>query len=223
MINCNLITEQSTAAKKQNGLTKAASSRRGVYTLRKAPMIHEVSQELQRAKLICLHNAEICRVLDEQEKFEVWGLLAQLVDMRLNENRTSLDGLGGFGGTGFGLSLVENLLRYYESLGDVQMLSTMVCVLRDNFTQSLEKKGVKLVPSGRDQTYDLYIRRYADLLYGWGLLTIRAEIMKHLVCPPPNLDVAPWLPNHTKDDEIGTQGVGLVFVCALRMRNRTRY
>jgi hypothetical protein len=176
----------------------------GVYTIRKIPATTEVSRELHRIKQICLHNADVCKSLDEQEKREVWGLLAQLVDMRLNENRASFDGWGGFGGAAFGLSLIENLLRYYESLGDVQMLSTIVCVLRDNRRhQQLDQPRLLLVPSDREEKYDMYIRRYADLLYGWGLLTIRAEVMKHLVRPPIN----------TEDDKEGVPGIGLVFSC----------
>lgn len=151
----------------------------GVFTLPRVPTANVVSLELQHMKDICLHNAEVCKSVDETEKHEVWCLIAQLVDMRLNENSpTRFDGWGRFGGMSFSVSLIENLLRYYESLGDVQMLAAIVCVLRSKHDSGLD--ACKLIPSSRNEKYDIYIRRYADLLYGWGLLTIRAEVLKHL-------------------------------------------
>ena len=41
-----------------------------------------------------------------------------------------------------------------------------------------------LLPAGQDAKYDMYIRKYADLLYEWGLLSLRAELNKHLVRVP---------------------------------------
>ena len=161
---------------------------------------------------MCLRNAEVCKSLGENEKSRVWSLLSQLVDMRLNENRSSFDGWGGFGGAAFGMSMVKNLLRYYESLGDVQMLSTIVCVLRDSRRQS-DKPGLKLIPSGQDEKYDMYMHRYSDLLYGWGLLTIRAELLKNLVRPYLSTELTQRIPGAPEGEHFDVSGIGLLFSC----------
>jgi hypothetical protein len=88
--------------------------------------------------------------------------------------------------------MVANLLRYYEALGDAQMLSTIVCVLQSRPHISGARSRAKpllsqhrgLLPSNQDDKFDTYIRRYADLLFSWGLLTTRAELNKHLASTP---------------------------------------
>jgi hypothetical protein len=182
----------------------------GVFTLPRIPTANVVSLELQHIKEICLHNAQISKSVDEIEKHEVWCLIAQLVDMRLNETSpTRFDGWGQFGGMSFSVSLIDNLLKYYESLGDVQMLASIVCVLRSKHDSGLDAGN--LIPNNREEKYDIYIRRYADLLYGWGLLTIRAEVLKHL-SPPPVHRTRPL--SEALDEVMTTEpSIGLVFSC----------
>ena len=188
-------------------------SKLGVYALRKVAPTSATNKELMEMKEICLHNSQVCSDVGEDEKCRVWQLIAQLVETFLNEKVSSFDGRGGFGGAVFGMALVENFLRYYESLGDVQMLSTIVCVLRDKRHQQPEGLSFKLVPPGQDEKYDMYIRRYSDLLYGWGQLTTRAEVLKHLVNPTPNADMTPWLPGQPEEEEGMAGGIGLLFSC----------
>lgn len=163
-------------------------------------------------KDICLHNAEICKSVNEIEKHEVWCLIAQLVDMRLNENSpTRFDGWGRFGGMSFSVSLIENLLKYYESLGDVQMLASIVCVLRSKHDSGLD--AGKLIPNQREEKYDIYIRRYADLLYGWGLLTIRTEVLKHLSPTSADFKRTRRVSGAFDEDVTSEPLIGLVFSC----------
>ncbi|GAX11681.1 hypothetical protein FisN_7Lh049 [Fistulifera solaris] len=183
----------------------------GVFTLPRVPTANVVSLELQHIKEICLHNAQICKSVDEIEKHEVWCLIAQLVDMRLNEtSRTRFDGWGQSGGMSFSVSLIDNLLKYYESLGDIQMLASIVCVLRSKNDSS--RGAGKLIPNIREEKYDIYIRRYADLLYGWSLLIVRAEVLKHL-SPLPEFHRTRRLPEAFDEDVTFEPTIGLVFLC----------
>jgi hypothetical protein len=72
-----------------------------------------------------------------------------------------------------GRPLVEKLLTVYEKEGDVQTLATIVCVL------DVEHPGSLLQESKRAE-YDRYLRAYAELLYRWGALETRAEVLKRL-------------------------------------------
>lgn len=153
----------------------------GVYTIR-ADTVYD-DEKFARIEEICTCNAEVCRSLGQLAKMETWQLVATIVRNRRKHTGQGFDGWGGVGGGALAVGLLGNLLRYYESLGDVQMLSTLVCVLRSQQQTKSNGKGRDcfLLPEDQDAKYDLYIRRYADLLYGWGLLTIRAELSKHLV------------------------------------------
>jgi hypothetical protein len=155
-------------------------SRIGVYTVC-AEIAHD-NEELGRIEQICSHNAEVCSMLGQLGKMETWLMVAKIVRHRMKNAGKGFDGWGGVEGGALGVGLLGNLLRYYELMGDVQMLSALVCVLRRKHkTTKYEKgRGCILLPRDQDVKYDLYIRRYADLLYGWGLLTTRAELIKHL-------------------------------------------
>jgi len=171
----------------------------GVYTL-KAGSIHDASSKLQDLELaeiqeICLHNAHVSAHFGETGKSQTWELLAKALESGYSTARTAHNSWGGHGGAALSENLVGNIFRYYESLGDVQMLSTMVSVLRSTSGQAAgalasnnNTGGVvpmrcwSLLPAGQDNNkYDNYIRRYAELLYAWGLFLERAELNKHLV------------------------------------------
>lgn len=176
----------------------------GVYTL-KVPEIHPddgMKGSLNEIKRICLHNAAVCADLDH-EKEGVWNLLAQTVDRQLDEAGSQcFNGWGGSGGGALGVELVRNLLKYYEARGDCQMLATMTCVLSGGRRLSLRQAHMTvngsrpyLLPLDQDEKYDMYIRKYADLLYSWGLLTLRAELNKHLIwVPTTNISNGPANP-----------------------------
>lgn len=156
----------------------------GVYTLRKESTNGEngkAVQVLSSIKDICLHNAEVCKSVGKTDKEGVWNLLAQTVDGQIGNKES---GWGGKGGGALGVDLVSSLLRYYECLGDAQMLATMFCVLSGGFRSTSQPGSPKLLPQGQDEKYDAYIRKYAELLYAWGLLSVRAELNKHLLRVP---------------------------------------
>jgi len=159
-----------------------------VYTLR--AVVGTEDEELAKIESRCLHNANVCHELGEHQKKETWNVIAKIVRSKIQRLGQGFDGWGGLGGGALGVGLVSHILHYYEALGDVQMLSTLVCVLRDR-RQTLQygrRRGWFLLPPDQDTRYDGYIRRYADILYGWGLLTIRAELNKHLVRPVPQIE-----------------------------------
>jgi hypothetical protein len=208
----------------------------GVYALRIKVKQEEYKHELQRflvnAKEACYHNAEVCRSLGENEKTDVWEVLADVVQSQL-ENTTCND-YDGWSTTmrngALGRGLVESFLKYYQSSGDVQMLATIVCILRSHIYQNIgtSTNGVgnkveSLLPDD-DAKYDSYIRRYSDLLYGWGLLNIRAELCKHLFQTTMSLPDNFWeksscLVLDEKGDKIlnnknNTPGIAFVFRCA---------
>jgi hypothetical protein len=150
----------------------------GVYTLSVTDEELSEEYELEEIKRICLHNATVCESHGESEKEGSWNLLAQAVDNQLNQQGKMFSGWGGNRGGALGVDLVSNLLRYYESLGDVQMLASVFCVLNGG------RGRPRLLPQEKVEKYDAYIRRYAELLYGWNLLSIRAELNKHLLRIP---------------------------------------
>ena len=107
------------------------------------------------------------------------------------------DEFDGWGGDNDALTtgVVEHILRWYEAKGDYQMLSTILCVLtfgrdrRDlcnNRSDAVDKRYLyQLLPKFDERRYDNYLHRYATLLYGWSILTVRSEISKRLATPIP--------------------------------------
>jgi hypothetical protein len=188
----------------------------GVYVLRaEKPSARSQDDELMKIRDLCLHNAEVCESLGDQEKRGVWDLIAKTVQSRIKHSGQGFDGWGGPGGGALGAGLVSNFLRYYESLGDVQMLSTLVCVLsskRQNAANG-KKKDWLLVPSDHEGRYDMYIRRYADLLYGWGLLTRRAELNKHLTREIAPIESGVVDSTEGPSDGQSKPGIAMVFKC----------
>jgi hypothetical protein len=167
-------------------------------------------KELANIKRICLHNASVCETFRETEKEGVWNLLAQIVDSQMDDEGKMFNGWGGNGGGALGVDLVSNLLRYYEGLGDVQMLATIFCVLSGGHRNTHRKGHPYLLPQSQEEKYDAYIRKYAELLYSWGLLSIRAELNKHLRIPPRQ---GGDLSMEEKTETGRSPGLAVVFVC----------
>jgi hypothetical protein len=183
----------------------------GVYTiqLQKKNQEDEDSKELESIKRICLHNASVCESLGDNEKEGVWKLLAQTVENQMDDAGKELNGWGGSGGGALGVDLVSNLLKYYESRGDVQMLATVFCVLSGGHRRRTGRPC--LLPQDQDGKYDMYIRNYADLLYAWEMLSLRAELNKHLLRTPPPLDI---MLTEDKTTETGrSPGIAVIFKC----------
>lgn len=197
---------------RQNAGSKQLQS--GVYTLQVRSGESE-DEELVKMESLCLHNAEVCKLLGEHQKKETWNIIAKVVRSRIQRLGQGFDGWGGQGGGALGVGLVSNLLRYYEALGDVQMLSTLVCILRDR-RQTLQygkRRGWFLLPPDQDTKYDTYIRRYAELLYGWGLLTIRAELNKHLIHSVPQIESGGVEAPEGPDEKGSSSGFAFMIQC----------
>ena len=129
---------------------------------------------------LCLHNAEVSRNCNETEKESVWRLLAETTLTQINNSDNNFNGWGGNGGGALGIDMVKDFFSYYESLGDMQMLATMFCVLNSQLNESQSTNHPSLLPKGREAVHNTYIFRYAELLYSWGLFNTRAELNKHL-------------------------------------------
>ena len=162
----------------------------GVYILsgdRGPP--RRAKQREERLRDVCLHNAKISTSLGQTGKANVWHLLSQMAENVLKDEHDNFNGWGGAYGGSLGNELVSSFLQYYEMQGDVQMLATMVCVLGGN-QRSKVAEGCSLLPVSHQDRYDSYIRRYADVLYAWKLMSERAELCKHLVkrLPDPSDD-----------------------------------
>ncbi|CAB9515260.1 GATOR complex protein WDR59 [Seminavis robusta] len=187
----------------------------GVYALSsdtQSETMHEDEKRLCQIRSLCNHNADVCERVGEVGKQGVWKLLAQMVDRRLNERPDAFNGWGGKSGGALGVELVASFMRYYEALGDVQMLATMVCVLSGGQprTNGSGKGNQFFLPEGHDEKYDTYLRRYSDLLFGWGLLVKRAELKKHLQRVQEREGK---LLNDTAAEKERLPGIALVFTC----------
>lgn len=200
----------------------------GVYTLTEEcgpPRRAKLREEKLRDT--CLHNAEVCINLGQTEKANVWNLLSQMAENVLQDEHDNFNGWGGAYGGSLGHDLVSSFLRFYEAQGDVQMLATMVCVLGGGQWKKVAE-GCSLLPASHQDRYDSYIRRYADVLYGWRLMAIRAEVNKHLVrrLPDPSgddqyasVDIVVWCSRchqeATTDDGICRNCRNYAFCCSL--------
>lgn len=169
----------------------------GVYKLRDLPTpeVAEAIEVLERIKTSCQKNSDACKELKETEKEGVWRLLAETVDGRIKSLSKCMEGGSD---RAIGGELVSNLFSYYESIGDVQMLATMFCVLSGGVRSTIQPSSTRLLPPDNDAKYDAYIKKYAELLYAWDLLSVRAEVRKHLRHFPrqPKTELTGESPSH---------------------------
>lgn len=181
-------------------------------------------EELNGIRQLCLHNATVCQELGEREKEDVWKLFAETIQGQMNDDEKVFNGWGGKGGGALGVDMIAHFFEYYEKLGDIQMLATMFCVLSGGYREDTAKNNhAFLLPKGRDVIYDTYIVRYADLLYSWGLLNVRAELNKHLKYPPAKdyefefLSIEPQASPSGGNNDLATSqyrsGLSLNFLC----------
>jgi hypothetical protein len=119
-------------------------------------------RELSAIEKTCLHNANVCKSFDEEGKQQTWELLAKAVTRQMEASPPAGDPLGE--------QLVSNLLRYYESLRDVQMLSVIVCVLRGT------GGNLFLLPRDEDHKFDTYIRRVSTIMTWYFLVGVQQSI-----------------------------------------------
>jgi len=158
----------------------------GVFVLENPQTPDAAVDRLSLTRNLCIQNAEICMDCGQQSKADTWTLLAQTIEsMEIFE----ADAYDGWGGADDALTtgVVEQILRYYESQSDYQMLATIVCVLtfgkdrrKSSKSFGLLKDDYRLLPKFDDRRYDNYLYQYASLLYGWGILTVRSEVSKRL-------------------------------------------
>eukprot|EP00984_Skeletonema_dohrnii_P027712 scaffold17342_cov112-Skeletonema_dohrnii-CCMP3373.AAC.5 len=180
------IVEKNTAQSNALQVKDSSNVPLGVYMLENPQTPDAAADRLSITRNLCIQNAEICMDCGQQSKADTWTLLAQTIEsMEIFE----ADVFDGWGGANDALTtgIVEQILRYYESQADYQMLATIVCVLtfgRDRRKSSSKSFGqqddYQLLPKFDDRRYDNYLYHYASLLYGWGILTVRSEVSKRL-------------------------------------------
>lgn len=134
-----------------------------------------LSSQTNKILSSCLNNASICEKCGDQDKAKTWKLIHRTIQ-NYTQRAAKVAG-DSHNNDSMSRRLVENILTYYESRGDVQTLATIVALLR---SISLSKLFLK---TGHETRYNLYISRYSDLLYGWNLLTLRAAFLKCLTPP----------------------------------------
>lgn len=152
----------------------------GVHTLRLRAndKTRPYLETLEETCRLCLRNAQVSKECGSSEKEEVWNMLAETVQNQMDDEGKLFNGWGGQCGGALGVELVANFFQFYEAIGDVQMLATMFCVLSGGRDRIKAEQQPSLIPNGN--VYDNYIKRYAELLYSWDLLSVRAELNKHL-------------------------------------------
>lgn len=156
---------------------------------RKAPGL-DSRDRLEQISTLCLKNATASDDLKQTDKGDSWRLVASVVDQMIRRSSSrELNWQEGFLNTGaLGKSLIDNVLRYYETNGDVQMLASVVCVLRCSQISNGRTEDWTFLEDEKER-YNSYIKKYSDLLYSWGKLTKCAEVKKFLFV------------DHTKEDE----------------------
>ena len=160
--------------------------------------------KLHRLEAICRHNGHIAQSNGQRTKANVWILLAKIVCNVATSGlfNDDFDGWGDSSGS-LGKKIIESILAYYEGQGDVQMLASIVCVftatknIQRQQTQSyrhydnaddhfIEDRALHpdslcdLFLTPDDLRYNLYIKVYSNILYGWGQISRRTELRKHL-------------------------------------------
>lgn len=187
---------------------KMNSADLGVHTLKlpgddeKRPFL----EKLEETCRLCLHNAQVSKECGSVEKEDVWNLLADMVENQMDDEGKLFNGWGGKGGGALGVEMVANFFQFYEAIGDIQMLATMYCVLNGGHDRIKDVHHLNLLPHGR--VYDNYIKRYAELLYAWGLLNVRAELNKHLTRKQTEFDFL-CMEGNNGNGTPRTLGVGL--------------
>jgi len=155
----------------------------GVYTRsRICTWSSKVQQRLVEARHLCAHNAKVCRLLGDLSKASIWDVLQQIVEGRLTAVQSKTGVWNTKAGDALASNFLSNTLRFLEYNGDIQMLATVVCVLRTD-TQDLpkhERKRCVFLPVDTMGRYDSYIQMYSRILYAWRLLSVRAELNKRL-------------------------------------------
>ena len=133
---------------------------------------------LQQKIDICFHNAKVAANIYQHGKSQVWRLIAEIIEGIAGNSYDDFDGWHSINGSALGRELILNILQFYEMNGDVQMLATIVSVLRSRKKDPISLYDLLLADDSR--RYDLYIHFYSQLLYSWGKLITRVELNKHL-------------------------------------------
>ena len=128
----------------------------------------------------------MCYDHNQPDKGDVWTVLAQVVVNAFCKDTDVYSGWRRAGGGALGRELITEFLNHFEAQGDFQMCATIVCVLKQKGTSSNSTSSYflqnSLLPENNVK-YNNYMYLYANMLYLWGQITTRAEILKHLSLP----------------------------------------
>lgn len=130
---------------------------------------NEYIQLINRARDICVHNGTNTKSEEhdtKDRKAVVWNLLAEVLDNLNSDIGDEFDGWKGFANGSLGRNLLGEMFRYYELQRDVQMLATIVSVIRNGPINKDERFGIRnsnlLLPRDDDEC-DKYIDLYSNM------------------------------------------------------------
>jgi hypothetical protein len=167
------------------------SSPLGVYVKRKPKGVSN-SQEISSIHQKCLTNAAVADSVMQIDKGDSWRWIAAVVN-EVFQQSSRLDNINAWDGLSagkLGNGVIDNILRYYEAKGDVQMLASIVCVLKSSCISDGKTTRWTFLQNDDWNRYNAYIKRYSELLYSWRQLTKCAEIKKFLFAESAKSDNA---------------------------------
>ena len=146
------------------------------------PLDSSVFSELRDVEGACLHNAQICFQRGDTEKSSVWTILSEAVALRRRELAGEFANSTTIKSSTYYRSFLDSTFSMYEARGDVQVLACIACVLRgySNRQSFSDSPGHCFLSKDAPLRFDAYILKYSEILYCWGFLTERIEIMKYL-------------------------------------------
>ncbi|GMH60923.1 hypothetical protein TrLO_g13644 [Triparma laevis f. longispina] len=118
--------------------------------------------EPEEVASICENNARVYRSFQAEEKAAVWDLLSILLTPTPSDDVDDVDVYG---------DIVSRIMSYYKSVGDVQILSAVLCLLRSVSKEPQEKFNGE---------HDRLLRAYAEILGSWGKIRNRTAICKRI-------------------------------------------
>ncbi|EDV26016.1 uncharacterized protein TRIADDRAFT_55691 [Trichoplax adhaerens] len=129
----------------------------------------------------CKANIQLAELIGRSDLIQTWSILSEITVNNLSFDESD-PWSSPFYVHPFGRKLVMSLIDYYINLRDVQTLAMMICLLGGTgyISSDQSKRQCCLLDPSRRKQYISFIKSYSNILYSWGFLISRAEIMKYL-------------------------------------------